>query len=186
MMNTAATSKDAILDASRALIRQHGWSAVSIRAVAAACGVSVGCIYHYFSSKQELTGAVVESVWHEIFLHPEDSAVFCSTQSCIRWMYRQIEAGAKKYPDFFTLHAIGFSASEREGGRQRMQKMWQHIRQGLTSVLQRDPQLRPDAFNDRFSAEAFADVLFSLLLSAVFRHDYDPSAVLEVIRRTVC
>lgn len=41
-MNTAVTSKDEILKTSRELIRQQGWSALSIRSVAAACGVSVG------------------------------------------------------------------------------------------------------------------------------------------------
>ena len=50
-MNLTATSKEDILKASRALIQQNGWAAVNIRAVAAACGVSVGCIYNYFASK---------------------------------------------------------------------------------------------------------------------------------------
>lgn len=40
-MNTVVTSKEEILKASRELIRQQGWSAVSIRSVAAACGVLV-------------------------------------------------------------------------------------------------------------------------------------------------
>ena len=66
-MNTVVISKDEILKASRELIRQQGWSAVSIRSVAAACGVSVGSIYNYFSSKSDLIGATVESVWCEIF-----------------------------------------------------------------------------------------------------------------------
>lgn len=41
-MNTVVASKEEILKASRELIRQQGWSAVGIRSVAAACGVSVG------------------------------------------------------------------------------------------------------------------------------------------------
>ena len=40
-MNTVVTSKEEILKASRELIRQQGWSTVSIRSVAAVCGVSV-------------------------------------------------------------------------------------------------------------------------------------------------
>lgn len=40
-MNTVITSKEEILKASRELIRQQGWSAVSIRSVAAACGASL-------------------------------------------------------------------------------------------------------------------------------------------------
>ena len=45
-MNTVVTSKEQILQTSRELIRQQGWSTVSIRSVAAACGVSVGSIYN--------------------------------------------------------------------------------------------------------------------------------------------
>ena len=46
-------------------------------------------------------------------------------------------------------------------------------------------RFRPDAFAGDFTAEKFADVLFSLMLSAFLRQDYDPSTVLEIIRRTL-
>ena len=62
-MNTVVTSKEEILKTSRELIQQHGWSAVNIRSVAAACGVSGGSIYNYYDSKAALVGATVESVW---------------------------------------------------------------------------------------------------------------------------
>ena len=107
-MNPMATSKADILKTSRELIQQNGWAAVNIRAVAAACGVSVGCIYNYFGSKTELVSAAVESIWNDIFHHPEDEAVFQDTLSCIRWMYRQMEYGCQQYPGFFTHHALGF------------------------------------------------------------------------------
>lgn len=97
-MNTVVTSKEQILKASRELIRREGWSAVNIRSVAAGCGVSVGSIYNYFDSKADLIGAVVESVWCEIFHRPEDAAVFQDTQACVTWLYGRMEYGAKQYP----------------------------------------------------------------------------------------
>ena len=78
-MNTVVTSREEILKTSRELIQQQGWSAVNIRSVASACGVSVGSIYNYFDSKSALVGATVESVWCEIFHRPEDSTVFQDT-----------------------------------------------------------------------------------------------------------
>lgn len=66
-----------------------------------------------------------------------------------------------------------------------MQQTWQHILDGLCSLLQRDAKVRPDAFTQQFTAEKFADLLFSLMLSALLRQDYDPSAVLEIVRRTL-
>ena len=45
--------------------------------------------------------------------------------------------------------------------------------------------VREDAFNQQFTPEKFAGVLFSLMLSALVRQDFDPSAVLEVVSRTL-
>ena len=184
-MNTAVTSKEEILRISRELIRREGWSAVNIRSVAAACGVSVGSLYHYFDSKAALVGATVESVWCEIFHRPEDSAVFQDIQSCLTWLYGRMEYGGKQYPGFFTLHSLGFMGEEKSDGKRLMQQTWQHITEGLCLVLRQDARVRPDAFTEQFTAEKFADFLFSLMLSALLRQDYDPTAVLEIVRRTL-
>lgn len=99
-MNLNATSKANILKTSRELIQQNGWAGVNIRSVAAACGVSVGCIYNYFASKTELLSATVESIWSDIFHHPEVEVVFQDTLSCVRWMYQQLEDGCQRYRAF--------------------------------------------------------------------------------------
>ena len=67
-MNLTATSKEDILKASRALIQQNGWAAVNIRAVAAACGVSVGCIYNYFASAAGIRLRPVSRLFHPSLL----------------------------------------------------------------------------------------------------------------------
>lgn len=184
-MNKIVTSKEEILETSRKLIQQQGWSAVNIRSVATACGVSIGSIYNYFDSKAALVGAAVESIWFEIFHRPDDATVFQDTIACITWMYERMEYGCKQYPGFFTLHSLGFMQEDKSDGKRRMQQTWQHILDGLSFVLKRDSKVRKDAFNEQFTAEKFADVLFFLMLSALFRQDYDAEAVLEIVRRTV-
>jgi AcrR family transcriptional regulator len=184
-VNTVVTSKEEILKISRQLIRQQGWPAVNIRSVAAACGVSVGSIYNYFGSKAELVGAIVESIWWDIFHHPEGEKAFQDIQRCVLWLYQRMEYGCRKYPDFFTLHSMGFMRVEKEDGKRLMQKTWQHILDSLCDVLRHDKNIRPDAFDEQFTAEKFADVLFSQILSALLRKDYDPSGILEIIRRTL-
>ena len=184
-MNPMATSKENILQISRNLIQQNGWAGVNIRSVAAACGVSVGCIYNYFESKTDLLSATVESIWSDIFHHPEDEAVFQDTLSCVRWMYKQLEYGCQRYPGFFTHHALGFVQQDTANGKQQMQRAWQHILDALCTVLRNDARIRADAFTEEFTVEKFAEMLFSLMLSALVRQDFDPSTVLEIVRRAV-
>ena len=184
-MNPMATSKEDILQISRKLIQQNGWAGVNIRSVAAACGVSVGCIYNYFGSKTDLLSATVESIWNDIFHHPEDEAVFQDTLSCVRWMYKQLEYGCQRYPGFFTHHALGFVQQDTADGKQQMQRAWQHILDALCTVLRNDARIRADAFTEEFTVEKFAEILFSLMLSALVRQDFDPSTVLEIVQRAV-
>ena len=184
-MNPMATSKENILQISRKLIQQNGWAGVNIRSVAAACGVSVGCIYNYFESKTDLLSATVESIWNDIFHHPEDEAVFQDTLSNVRWMYKQLEYGCQRYPGFFTHHALGFIQQDTADGKQQMQRAWQHILDALCTVLRNDTRIRADAFTEEFTVEKFAEMLFSLMLSALVRQNFDPSTVLEIVRRAV-
>lgn len=184
-MNTIVTSKEEILKTSRELIQQLGWPAVNIRSVAAACGVSVGSIYNYFDSKADLIGATVESVWGEIFHRPDQGAGFEDTQACITWLYGRMELGRRRYPGFFTLHSLAFLGEDKSDGKRRMQRTWQHIRDALCAVLKRDARIRSDAFHPEFTVEDFADILFSLFLSALLRQDDSPAAVLEIISRTL-
>lgn len=184
-MNPMATSKENILQISRKLIQQNGWAGVNIRSVAAACGVSVGCIYNYFESKTDLLSATVESIWSDIFHHPEDEAVFQDTLSCVRWMYKQLEYGCQRYPGFFTHHALGFVQQDTADGKQQMQRAWQHILNALCTVLRNDTRIRADAFTEEFTVEKFAEMLFSLMLSALVRQNFDPSTVLEIVRRAI-
>ena len=182
-MKPVVTSQEEILAVCRELIRAQGWQAVNIRTVAAACGVSVGPIYNYYGSKSRLTAAAVESVWGEIFRR--DAPLPQDTLACLRLLYDRMAWGAAQYPGFFSLHALSFVQLDKEDGRRLMEKTWQHIRAALCGVLRRDPRVRPDAFDDRFTPEAFADLLFSQLLAALLRGDYAPDTLLETVRRTL-
>lgn len=82
-MYPSVTSDKAILQASRTLLQEQGWTALNIRSVAAACGVSVGSIYNRFGSKSQLVAATVESIWQEIFCLPQDPGAFADLLSCV-------------------------------------------------------------------------------------------------------
>ena len=59
-----------------------------------------------------------------------------------------------------------------------------HVR-GFYGMTGKRVEVWPDAFTEAFTAGKFADVLFSQMLSAMLRQDYDPSTVLEIVRRTL-
>lgn len=46
---------------------KKGIAAVNMRTVASECGIALGSLYNYFSSKSELLSATIEAVWKDIF-----------------------------------------------------------------------------------------------------------------------
>jgi AcrR family transcriptional regulator len=65
---------DAVLDAVEALAVEHGPAAVTVRAVAAAAGISNGALYHSFSSRSELLGRAWLRAGNR-FLQVQDSLI---------------------------------------------------------------------------------------------------------------
>ncbi len=57
--------KKNILSEVEALLSQEGYNAVTIRAVAKRCGVGVGTVYNYFSSKEALLAEFLLTDWME-------------------------------------------------------------------------------------------------------------------------
>lgn len=99
-MNTQITSAEEILKAAQKILLEHGASALNMRAVAAACGVSVGSIYNYFPSKSALIGATIESVWTEIF-RPFTSRCYTSFDDAATALLAALADGEGRYPGFF-------------------------------------------------------------------------------------
>lgn len=180
-MKPVATSKEEILAVCRGLIHNQKDCALNIRQVAAACGVSVGTVYNYFGSKAELTSAAVESVWCDIFRCEEGQ--FSSIEKCIQWLFTRLAYGNRQYPGFLTLHSASLLPADKQVGRERMEQAWHHMTTMLCSVVRQDPCVRPDTFDETFTPETFADLLFSLLLAAQLRGTCDPAPVWQLVKR---
>lgn len=56
----ADSGRERILSAAARLFREHGYAAVSLRAIAAEAGMQGGSLYHHFRGKEEIVGAVLD------------------------------------------------------------------------------------------------------------------------------
>ena len=154
-VNTAVTSRQALLAASRAVARRQGLDGLSIRAVAAEAEVSVGSVYNYFSGKAELMAATVEEIWGQILSAPEAEPPE-DFVSCVHGLFHRLRTGAGEYPGFFRGHAAGFLPEGRAGGRQAMEETLGQLRRILLRALEADRAVSPAAFDDCFTREQLA------------------------------
>ncbi|MEA5144138.1 MAG: TetR/AcrR family transcriptional regulator [Oscillibacter sp.] len=183
-MNTIKTSKEIMLETSRAMAAEKGLSSVNIRALAKRCGVAVGSVYNYFPSKAALLAETVAGVWADIFYMTEGSTPTGFSNSVV-WLLGCLRQGAESCPTFFAMHAQGFNTEERDTGRAVMAQYQAHMKQGLLRAMQTDPDLRPDAFSPDLTPEALVDFVFSHLLYLAAHPESSEETLLAVIRRVI-
>lgn len=56
--------REEIISSGRKLLLEDGYSAFTMRAVASACGIALGTVYNYFSSKDMLCAAIMLVDWN--------------------------------------------------------------------------------------------------------------------------
>lgn len=70
-MRQKVTSKEQISDAAMEIAIREGVDHVSIRKLAAECGIAVGSMYNYYPDKETLIAAVAEQFWDRVLIDQE-------------------------------------------------------------------------------------------------------------------
>ncbi|WP_295154770.1 TetR/AcrR family transcriptional regulator [uncultured Brachyspira sp.] len=178
-------SKEEILKASRELIKKKGLNSINMRSLAEAANISVGSIYNFFKSKDELTIAVISSVWFDIFHTQNISLESDNFINIIDTIFYCLDNGNKKYPNFFSMHSTMIFGKNKDKGIKMMNHIKKHIRDNLYKTLMNDKRVKEDAFNDNFTADKFIDIIFSFIITYIINGNYDSSSIKEIIRRTI-
>ena len=184
-MNTPITSKEAILETCRQLVSEKGLSSLNIRAVANACKVATGSLYYYFPSKDDLLLATIESVWEHIFGIKDSDALNLPFLEYIHQCFRCIQSGARKYPNFFTMHSISFASTGQTKAQKSMEHYFAQIKQRMLTSLHTDEHVNKNAFHAEFTETDFVDFVWSNMLSLLVQQKSNCHVLLEIIHRTI-
>ena len=181
-MTKTVTSKDAILLKIREMVAKKGLNALSIRGLAKELGCSVGTIYYYYPSKDELIIEAIESVWEDIF-HTSDWTKDEAFSEYIKDIFEYILDGVKKYPNFFTLHSIMLQSNTKPRAKSSMYIYMTRLMERMKEVLTADEKVRDDAFTDEFTKDDFISFIMSNIMSLILDKSYKKDFFISVIEK---
>ena len=148
-----------------AIASRDGVSALSVRKVAAACGIAVGSVYGYFPTKADLTAAVLTRFFDEN-LSDELCAVHLGerfTSYVRRFREALCAARADMSIDWFA-EMRRLPRSEHEALEAARGPMLTHMEQGLQHVLDGDPAV----VRSRLVGALSPEKLCPFVLGAIF------------------
>lgn len=181
-MNTIVTSREEILLAAKDLILRPGAAGLNMRALALACGISVGSVYNYFPTKTDLMIAIVSDIWQDIFPPALCQTPGTSFLHLVARFSDSIRAGITAYAPFFKSHALVID--DKSQGRVAMEQYFHRMEQVLCQTLLADPEVRPGIWSDAFSPADCAAFVFDFLRTDLLQ-GRDRSALLQELLRRI-
>ena len=130
-------------------MEESGYGSVTIRSVAQGCGVGVGTVYNYFSSKDELLAKFMLSDWKECVMAIQEAGIHSDTALPVaRCIYDQLNDFARRNQAVFRDEAAAVAFS---GAFSRYHK---RLRSQLASPLRK-------FCGDDFAADFIAEALLT-------------------------
>lgn len=184
-MNTAVTSKEAVLKVCRQITASDGLPGLNMRTVANRCHIALGTLYNYFPDKDSLLLSTVESIWKEIFHIDEVCYTDFSFPDYVAFLFDRVRQGTGKYPDFLSAHSISIAGTRRGEASSIMDHYFDHMKQGLLEVLHADANVSRSAFSPSLTETAFVKFVLDHMLLLLVQKETDCSAFIEILRRVL-
>lgn len=184
-MNKVVTSKEDILAVSKEMVAKNGIQEINMRNVARQCGVSVGSVYNYFPSKNDLMIAVIDAIWKEIIQGISDSTLSSGFLENIEKLFYSVKSGGEKYPFFFSVHSMSVAKSGKDKGRETMNQYFECVKSDLLHSLRKDERVKQEFFSEKCTQTDFVEFVFSNLISLLIRKQDSCDVLLEIVKGTI-
>ena len=144
--------KEKLLEEAKRQVMEAGYSSMTIRSVAKACGVGVGTVYNYFPSKDMLIASFMLTDWMSckdaIWIGCHEGA---TPDAALRCIYEELKTFMQKYESLFKDESAGetFGASFQ----QRHKLLCSQIAEPLVPICKKQTKVEPE-FLAMFLAES--------------------------------
>lgn len=156
--------REKLLLEARRQVMEDGYSTMTIRSVAKACGVGVGTVYNYFESKDMLVASFMLTDWMQCMSNINE---FCEVegnpQAVLQCLYNELKKFIDRYQVLFKDTNAGNSFSAAVSGRHVLLR--NQIAAPLMQICEKQSKAEP-----KFLAEFVAE---SMLTWTVANRDFE-------------
>lgn len=170
-MQGPAKMRNEIINAAYAYASNEGLAALSIRAIAKQCSVSVGTIYNYFPDKAALITEVITKFWRDV-------AFSENTRTCLRYqegenllvfcerLFSVMNQALEQFRNNWLGEVSSFDARTRQKSKQAENEIFEHVYHRLEMVIRSDVAISSAAL-DAVEAAHLARLIWTTMYQSL-------------------
>jgi AcrR family transcriptional regulator len=164
-MNKPISSKETLLKEAKSILFLKGEKGLSLRGLASQAGISLGAVYTYFSSKEEIVGDLMEDFWKDIFYRGlcEENISSLSSEEILVKVNELLQNNYETFSSLFSL-----SRETRIPQKMFASPYIEHFVKQLSLVLKKEDP-KGEIFSGILSYENYAKFLFSNLIEGLLQ-----------------
>lgn len=183
-MKKAVISKESLLEVAKDIVFKDGLDKLNMRNLAQKADVSIGSVYNYFPSKNDLLLDVIEDFWKQVF-YDDICKVDTNIQfvDFIEQIYDRLRHHIDEFNSLFMSHVKIMNQEAKMKGHHVGMQYVDHIRTGLLYVLQEDSTIKSTAFTDSFTQDGLLDFVFLHVFISLRKGSPNIDFLAEVLNR---
>lgn len=185
-MKKRVISKEYLLEVAHTIALQEGPESLSIRNVAKHAKISVGSVYNYFESKEDLTHSLIDNIW-DIFYNQisTTSTHMTSYVGFLEEAYDSMYQLTKKMYSIFDFHIKNSNEVERSRAMVVHTSHVKKLKDLFMDMMLKDGDIRSDIWDDSFNKETFSLFVVKNYFSAIKSREQDISFLIQLIKKTI-
>lgn len=188
-MPSRATTRNAIIEAAYAHAQKEGIGSLSVRGIAADCGVSIGTIYNYFPDKAALVTEVIFAFWERIALSGSDGTCFSYRHGenligYCRRVARALGSALLRFRGEWLVELSSLDGKTLQSSHEAEKRCFAHIERGIAMAARNDTAIAQEA-RDRISAEKLSHFIWTNMLSSLKEGDPDCKVLFALLDRAL-
>lgn len=189
MQSRTPIDREIILDAAYHQAQSNGIASLSIRSIAADCGVAIGSIYNYFPDKASLVTEVIKRFWEQAARGEDERACFRyrSGQNLVAFC-KQVATGLEdalaEFRSDWLAEISSLDTRTLQRGHVAERECFHHIEQGFRVAIVNDPSIDPRAI-EAIGVENLAHFIWSNMLQALKEGDSECVTLTTILRRAL-
>lgn len=112
--------RENLLQEARKQVMEQGYSAFTIRSVATACGLGVGTVYNYFSSKDVLVASFMLEDWQQCRKKMQDGCAGREPAEALCCVYESLQEFMVLYSSLFNDEQAGMAFAKSFGDKHKL------------------------------------------------------------------